>query len=118
MKFLVTGSPGLIGSQVVKDLAKQNHTIYSCYHDDKPVHGTPLQLDLTDQDKIIQTLLEIKPDRIIHLAAMTNVDLCETEKELATQINTKATETLAKQAAKQQVFFVYVYTDYVFDGKD
>ncbi len=116
MKFLVTGSAGLIGSQVVKDLAKQNHTVYSCYHDDKPINGIPILLDLTDQDKIIQILQETKPDRIIHLAAMTNVDLCETEKELAIQINVKATEILAKQAAKQNSFFVYVSTDYVFDG--
>jgi len=115
MKFLVTGSAGLVGSQLVKDLTKQNHTVYSCYHDEKPSHGTPVKLDLTDHDKIIQTLQETKPDRIIHLAAMTNVELCETEKELATQINTKATETIAKQAAKQQAFFVYVSTDYVFD---
>ena len=117
MKFLITGSTGLVGSQVIKDLVQQNHTVYSCYHNEKPFHGTPIQLDLTTQDKIIQTLQETKPDRIIHLAAMTNVELCETEKELATQINTKATETIAKQAAKQQAFFVYVSTDYVFDGK-
>jgi len=116
MEFLVTGSTGLVGSQVVKDLTKQNHTVYSCYHDEKPLHGTPIQLDLTDQDKIIQILQETKPDRIIHLAAMTNVEQCETEKELATQINVKATETMAKQAAKQQAFFVYVSTDYIFDG--
>ena len=116
MKFLVTGSAGLVGSQVVKDLTKQNHTVFSCYHDEKLEYGTPLQLDITDQDEIIQTFQEIKPDRIIHLAAMTNVDLCETEKELATQINVKATEILAKQAAKHQAFFVYVSTDYVFDG--
>jgi len=116
MKFLVTGSAGLVGSQVVKDLIKQDYTVYSCYHDEKPIHGTPVLLDLTDQDKITQTFQEIKPDRIIHLAAMTNVDLCETEKELATKINIKATEILAKQAAKQNAFFVYVSTDYVFDG--
>jgi len=117
MKFLVTGSTGLIGSQIIKDITKQNHTVYSCYHDDKPEYGTPIQLDLTDQNKIIQTIQDTKPDRIIHLAAMTNVDLCETEKDLATLLNVKATEVLAKQAAKQNVFFVYVSTDYIFDGK-
>ena len=47
---------------------------------------------------------------------MTGVDLCETEKELATMINVDATETMAKQAAKQNIFFVYVSTDYIFDG--
>jgi dTDP-4-dehydrorhamnose reductase len=116
MKFLVTGSAGLIGSQIVKDLVQQNHTVYSCYHDQKPLQGIPILLDLTDLNKIIQTLHETKPDRIIHLAAMTGVDLCETEKELATIINTKATETLARQATKQNIFFLYVSTDYVFNG--
>ena len=113
---MVTGSAGLIGSQVVQDLENQNHTVYSCYHTTKPTHGIPIQLDLTDSEKIIQALQETKPDRIIHLAAMTNVDLCETEKELATLLNLNATETLAKQASKQNIFFVYVSTDYVFDG--
>jgi dTDP-4-dehydrorhamnose reductase len=116
MKFLVTGSAGLIGSQIVKDLIQKNHTVYSCYHDQKPLQGIPTLLDLSDSNKIIQTLHETKPDRIIHLAAMTGVDLCESKKELATIINTKATETLAKQAAKQNIFFLYVSTDYVFNG--
>jgi len=116
MKFLVTGSAGLIGSQIVKDLVKQNHTAYSCYHNQKPLQGIPTLLDLSDENQIIQTLQQIKPDTIIHLAAMTNVDLCETEKELVTIINTKATEILAKQAAKLNAFFLYVSTDYVFDG--
>lgn len=116
MKFLVTGAAGLVGSKVVKDLLKLNHTVYSCYYNDKPPHGTLIYLDLTDQNKIIQTLKEIKPDRIIHLAAMTDVDLCETEKELAILLNVKATETIAKQAAKQNIFFLYLSTDYIFDG--
>ena len=49
---------------------------------------------------------------------MTGVDLCETEQELATTINTKSTEIIAKQAAKANIFFLYVSTDYVFNGID
>ena len=116
MKFLVTGSAGLIGSQVVKDLIDQNHTVYSCYHDEKPQNGIPIEFDLLNKEKIIQTINDIKPDRVIHLGAMTNVDLCETEKKLATIINTNATKILATQAAKLKAFFLYVSTDYVFDG--
>jgi len=48
---------------------------------------------------------------------MTGVDLCETEQDLAMTINAQATKTLAEQAAKNDCFFVYVSTDYVFDGK-
>jgi len=117
MKFLVTGSAGLVGQNVVQDLVKQNYEVYSAYHDEKPINGIPICLDLTDLEKIKQTVQEIKPDIVIHLAALTNVDLCETEKELAYTINAKSTETLAKEAAKINAFFLYVSTDYVFDGK-
>jgi len=117
MKFLVTGSAGLIGLQVVRDLAKQNHTIYSCYHDEKPAHGTPVKLDLVNLNDIKETINRIKPDTIIHLAAMTGVDQCETQQDLAMKINANATEIMAREAAKNHTFFVYVSTDYVFDGK-
>lgn len=119
MKFLVTGSAGLVGNQVIEDLSKEydNNSIYSCYYNSKPHLGIATRIDLTDSDNIIKTIEKAKPDSIIHLAAMTNVDQCETEKDLALKINAKATETIAKQAAKQGSFFVYVSTDYVFDGE-
>lgn len=116
MKFLVTGAAGLVGSQVLKDLTDLNHQVYSSYHDTKPEGGIATKLDLINQNDIISVLDKIKPDRIIHLAAITNVDLCEKEKDLATKINEKATEIIAKHAAKQNTFFVYVSTDYIFDG--
>ena len=116
MKFLVTGSAGLVGSQVVNDLTQQNHTVYSCYHDVSPEHGTPVKLDLANPDDIVDTIDKIKPDSIIHLAAMTGVDQCETQQDLAMKINGNATEIMARQAAKNNCFFVYVSTDYVFDG--
>ena len=100
MKFLVTGAAGLVGSQVVKDLVEQKQTVFSCFHDEKPTNGNLVYLDLSDENNIIKTLQEIKPDVIIHLAAITNVDLCETEQELATKINVNATKILAQQAAK------------------
>ncbi len=117
MKFLVTGSAGLIGSQVVQDLAQQNHTVYSCYHDAKPEHGTPTKLDITNQNEIKDTINDLKPDSIIHLAAMTGVDQCETQQDLAMKINSEATEIIAREASNQKAFFVYVSTDYIFDGK-
>jgi dTDP-4-dehydrorhamnose reductase len=116
MKFLITGSSGLIGSQIVKDLINQNHIVYSCYHNDLPFDGIPVQLDLTNQSNIVQVIEEIMPDRIIHLAALTDVELCETNQDLAMEINSNATMYLAKQAAKHNIFFVYVSTDYVFNG--
>ena len=117
MKFLVTGSAGLVGRQVIKDLVDQDQTVYSCYNQSKPEVGIATHLDLTNPEQITKTVENTKPDAIIHLAAMTNVDLCETKKDLAMLINADATQTISTQAAKHGAFFVYVSTDYVFDGK-
>ena len=100
MKFLVTGSAGLVGRQVVKDLLQSYTHVYSCYNNSKPEDGIATQLDLTSQDAIIKVVESTKPDVIIHLAAMTNVDLCETQKDLATKINSKSTAIIAEQATK------------------
>lgn len=115
-KFLVTGSAGLIGSQIIKDLVKQNYEIYSCYNNSKPKYGILTFLDLTNSTNIENTLNNIQPDVIIHLAAITNVDQCEADQEMAMKINAKATELLSRQAEKHNSFFIYVSTDYVFDG--
>jgi dTDP-4-dehydrorhamnose reductase len=117
MKFLVTGSAGLVGRQVVKDLLQSYTQVYSCYHTSKPEDGIATQLDLSDKDSIVKAVESTKPDVIIHLAAMTNVDLCETQKDLATRINAKSTAIISEQAKRLGAFLVYVSTDYVFDGE-
>ncbi len=118
MKFLVTGTTGLVGRQVVHDLLETGADVYSAYHEINPEAGIATQMDLTTHEKISETIIRIKPDSIIHLAALTDVDYCEKEKDLAMKINAKATEIISKQAAKQKAFFVYVSTDYVFDGEN
>jgi len=116
MKFLVTGSAGLVGQQVVNDLTAKGDKVYSTYHDTKPQLGIPIQMDLNSQDKIKENIEKVNPDAIIHLAAITDVDFCETNQTLAMKINAQATEIISKQAAKIKAFFIYVSTDYVFDG--
>ena len=105
MKILVTGSSGLVGRQLVNDLEDLGDTVYSAYHNIKPESGIPTHIDLNDLDKISELVHKLNPEAIIHLAAITNVDLCEKEKELAIKINSQATEILAKQAAKQKCIF-------------
>ena len=116
-KILVTGSAGLIGTQIVKDLLDNHKQVYSCYNKTKPELGIITHLDLTKKDDIVNTMNRIKPDVVIHLGAMTDVELCETETELAKKFNTDATEILALESEKYNTFFVYMSTDYVFDGK-
>ena len=115
MKFLVTGSAGLIGRQVVKDLS-ETHEVFSCYNKSKPEHGNIIKMDLLNNEMISNVMSEKKPDVVIHLGAMTAVDLCETDQDSAFKINSQATEILAKESSKMNTFIVYVSTDYVFDG--
>ena len=115
LKFLVTGSAGLIGRQVVKDLS-ETHEVVSCYNKSKPEFGPSMKMDLFNHEMISNVLLEAEPDVVIHLGAMTGVDLCEKEESMAFDINAKATQIIAQQCSILNTFLVYVSTDYVFDG--
>jgi len=116
-KILVTGSAGLIGIQVVKDLVGEGYDVYSCYNKMKPKFGIPIQLDLLKEDKIMEIFHTIKPDIVIHLAAMTDVEKCEIQREQSALINTNSTKILVRESKKLKAFFVYVSTDYIFDGE-
>lgn len=117
MKCLVTGSAGLIGSQLVFDLEQSGHTVYSCYNHTMPQNGIPTKLDLLNLKDISNIFKKLQPDTIVHLAALTDVEKCEIEQALATSINDKATKIIAKEAENIGCFLIYLSTDYVFDGK-
>lgn len=117
MKYVVTGSAGLIGNQLVSDLEQSGQTVYSCYNKHKPLHGIPTKLDLLNLKEISNVLRKLQPDVIIHLAALTDVEKCESEPNLAYLINTKATEHIVKETNQIGCFLTYLSTDYVFDGK-
>lgn len=117
MKILVTGSSGLIGTQLIKDLVEKKFDVYSSYHKIKPEFGKPIKMDISNEEEIINTLKKIKPNVIVHLAALTDVDKCENHKKLALSINARATKILSRESKNQEIFFIYLSTDYVFDGK-
>lgn len=73
--------------------------------------------DLAKPDEIRSALLRIKPDVIVHSAAMTAVDLCEKERALAHAINVEGTRGVARAARELGARVVYISTDYVFDGE-
>ncbi len=117
MKYIVTGSAGLIGNQLIFDLQQSGQIVYSCYNNTKPLCGIPTKLDLLNLKDISITFKKIQPDVIIHSAALTDVEECEIEPKLANLINTKATEIIAKETERLDSYLIYLSTDYVFDGK-
>lgn len=113
MKVLVTGVAGQLGHDVMQELAKR----------EIPAVGTDLKegipLDITDEKAVHQVLQKEKPTVIIHCAAWTAVDLAEEEQNKKTvyAVNVTGTENLAKEAAVLGARFVYISTDYVFNGE-
>lgn len=113
MKVLVTGVAGQLGHDAMQELAKRNI----------PAVGTDLKggipLDITDEKAVHQVLQREKPTVILHCAAWTAVDLAEEEqnKETVYAVNVTGTKNLVKEAAALGARFVYISTDYVFDGE-
>jgi len=106
MKIAVTGADGLLGREVVAHLQYRHQTI--------PLNRR--MLDVTDKDAVFGAILALKPDAIVHAAAYTNVDEAEREREPAFAVNAYGTGYLAEAAESIGAKFLYVSTDYVFDG--
>lgn len=117
MRLLITGSTGLIGREVSSVAVKLRHDVYSAQHKAKPDFGIPIELDINGVQSIEKCFKSLKPDAVIHLAAFTDVDRCENEKELALETNARAVERIAKECGKYDCNLVHVSTDYVFDGE-
>jgi dTDP-4-dehydrorhamnose reductase len=114
MKVLVTGGSGLLGSRLVLQMKSKGHDVIPTFRSTEHGHN---YMDLTDFSSIKHLILSSKPDCIVHTAALTNVDYCESHPEEAMSINGKASGIIARNAAEIGAFLVYVSTDYVFDGK-
>lgn len=74
-------------------------------------------LDITKKEETEQLIKKINPDIVIHASALVNVDLCETNPQLANSINVKGTENVVEGCKEVNCKLVYISTPLVFDGK-
>ncbi len=116
MRIFITGGSGLLGSRLAEIALDEEYEVFSGFSHNRPEKGKPVKLDLTIDDSISKAVEKIQPEIIFHTAALTDVDRCETDKDLACKINAQGTKTLAEAAKKAEAFLIYVSTDYVFDG--
>lgn len=125
MKILVTGVAGQLGYDVINELNKRGITAIGTdiRNEDELVNVAKwneyVQLDITDKNQVEEVVSNIKPDAIIHCAAWTNVDGAEDEnnKPVVKKVNVDGTDNLVKAAKKTGAEFLYISTDYVFDGQ-
>ena len=128
MKIFVTGVAGQLGYDVMNELNKRGYEgigsdlapeYAGAQNESAVTKMTYVSLDITDKDAVERTLLEIKPDVVIHCAAWTAVDLAEDDDkvEKVRAINAGGTENIARVCKKLDCKMIYISTDYVFDGQ-
>lgn len=115
LKILVTGGSGLLGSKIVEAAKKEYEVIPA--HNTASLFPNSIKIDITAEGEVSRILSEFKPDAVIHAAAETNVDKCETDKKHAWKVNVEGTKNIATACNKIGAKLVYISTDYVFDGK-
>jgi dTDP-4-dehydrorhamnose reductase len=122
MKVLITGANGLLGQQLVKLLVDRGHQVVATA---RGLSRLPLGLqskcnyhhaDLTEDASIERLVLIQKPEVLVHAGAMTQVDQCELNKDLSFATNALATGNLLRHSEKIGCHFIFLSTDFVFDG--
>lgn len=103
----VTGAGGLVGGQVAWTFAERGANVIAATHE---------HLDITDLDKVRTSLTQAEPGVVVHCAAITDVDACESDPERAFAVNALGAENIAVAAREVGAAIVHLSSDYVFDG--
>ncbi len=115
MRVLVTGARGQLGTEVVAELERRSAERTKSRGFEVVASDLP-ELDVTDRDAVMSSVAGHAPALVIHLAAYTAVDACETERDLAWSVNALGTRHVVEAARLVGAHVTYVSTDYVFDG--
>ena len=120
MKVLVTGGSGRIGFKLIKKFLGNRDLVASISKTNAVTlpKVKSFVFDLTDKAETVKTIKDFAPDIVVHTAALTNVDLCETNHELAYEQNVKATQNVIDACKEYGSKLVFVSSAFVFDGKD
>ncbi|MDL2246071.1 dTDP-4-dehydrorhamnose reductase [Methanobrevibacter sp. OttesenSCG-928-K11] len=107
MKILITGADGMLGTDVQEVLK------------DEEIISTDVDtLDITNKEQTIETIKNLNPDIVINTAAFTDVDGCESNKDLAFKINAIGPENLAIACKEIDSPLLHISTDYIFNGQN
>jgi dTDP-4-dehydrorhamnose reductase len=122
MKILITGANGLLGQHLIGQLLDKDYNILATSKGESRLPFTESnkyryhELDITDGPHVNLFVNRERPDIIIHAAAMTQVDKCELNKVDCWNVNVTATRFLVDAAKEINCRFIYISTDFVFDG--
>ena len=120
MKILITGSNGLLGQKLVKQLLNKNISFLASSKGENRNPQCPnthyVQMDITNPSQVSAIFQEYLPSAVIHTAAITNVDYCESNISECKEVNVAATNILFHAAQSINAQLIALSTDFVFDG--
>ncbi|HEX2787166.1 MAG TPA: dTDP-4-dehydrorhamnose reductase [Ignavibacteria bacterium] len=122
MRIFVTGANGLLGQTIISIFTRESdHQLITSGIEPAPLIDLGHQyekLDITNKEDVKKLIGFYEPKVIINCAAYTDVDKCETERELCWKVNVDAVKNLIIAARSNNSKVVHYSTDYVFDGKN
>jgi dTDP-4-dehydrorhamnose reductase len=107
LRIMVTGAGGMLGRDLVGVLEAEHELLPRDLAD----------FDVTDHDATVGAVSEARPEVVIHLAAFTDVEACEDNRQQAFRLNALGSMNVAAGAREVGAYLVYLSTDYVFDGR-
>lgn len=114
--ILVTGASGFLGAALVRVFAEER-LVYALSRRPSMPGVEPLAVDLAKGEEVRRLLEEIPFTACVHAAALADPDLCEKDPESAWGVNVEGTRNLLEACKREKKRFVFLSTDYVFDGR-
>ncbi len=119
MRLLVTGATGLLGLNLSLVASKQGHSVTGLAHS-RRLQGVPfdfMSLDLLNIGDALKAIKSVRPEAIIHCAAIANMDTARNKPDMTLQLNGEIPGVLADAADRWGIRFLHISTDAVFDGQ-
>jgi dTDP-4-dehydrorhamnose reductase len=104
----------LLGRSLVNTLKDVYEVVGLGIHDS--IGRDEVKVDITQKQQAMRSIAAVAPNVVVHAAAETNVDRCETERDFARSVNVMGTTNIAEICAKLRAKLIFISTDYVFDG--
>ena len=122
-RILITGSNGLLGQKIVyKCIGRSDIELIATARGENRLIQKQgyayVSMDIGNREEVMRIIAEHKPDVVIHTAAMTNVDACETDREGCLRNNVHAVEYIVEACNLVNAHLVHVSTDFIFDGEN
>ncbi|MCU0445262.1 MAG: SDR family oxidoreductase [Microscillaceae bacterium] len=120
-KILITGANGLLGQKLLHLLNQQAVEVLATGRGTNRLQALQdlpyREMDITNPQQVMTVMADYQPNVVIHTAAMTQVDDCETQREMCWDMNVNAVKYLIEACTKQNCFLLHLSTDFIFDGQ-